>query len=121
MSTTQNIALVIKAAIQSSPALSMFEMDSVYIGAPGEARPCISIDGTFSIAGKQKQRGSTLHIWMEEFFENEDGGDIHDIADDFVAALRTTPILPSEWTHQPEPEHGLDHIVIPVVVYIDAL
>lgn len=121
MSTTTKIALAIKAALQASPALSMFDPDAIYIGAPGDILPCISIDGTFAIEGKQKQRGSTLHIWMAEADANTDAGDIHDIADAFVDALRGTPILPSAWVHQPEATQNVDHVVVPVVVYTDAL
>lgn len=121
MSTTNQIASIIKAAIERTPALSALQSDAIFIGTPPAGKlPCVSIDGNFSIEAKSRQRGANLHIWLKPTNPKQ-AGDILDLADAFCAGLKGTAIQTSNWSHQPDTTSQVDHVVFPVVVYLDLL
>lgn len=122
MSTTHKIAAVISNAIKNTPALATIGSASVYADSlPPSIKTGITIDGTYSIEGKTNQRGATLHLWMPMPDKPTKSGDIEDMADALVVALKGSPILPSTWIRQPDETAKMDHVVFPVVVYVNLL
>lgn len=122
MSTLTKIARVISAAISSTPALSALDPKGVYGGLlPAGVTQGVTIDGSFAIEAKQKQRGYTIHLFRPLGTKPQQAGDIEDMADALVAALKGSPILTSNWTRQPDSANNIDHVVFPVVIYLDLL
>lgn len=121
MSTTTDICKVISDVITNTPSLKMLDAGAIFVGLPStNKKQCITIDGVYAIEAKNNMRGITIHLWMP-LSAAKQAGDIHDIADALVVALKGSPILMSNWTHQPDSNNNVDHVVFPAEVYTDLL
>jgi hypothetical protein len=122
MTVSTDICQVLKAAIQRTPLFNNFDHDAIYIGGlPVGIKSAFSVNGTYSIQGKTRQRGATLHLWLPLASPEDETGIIEDMAEALVLSLNGTAIFPTTWIRQPETAHGIDHVVFPVVVYLDLL
>jgi hypothetical protein len=121
MSNTIKVCQVISEAIANSPALSMLDSGAIFVGLPpAGVDSCVTVDGVFSIEAKQKQNGITIHLYRP-FTTPDKAGDIHDIADALIDALKGSAILTTNWVHQPDATNNIDHVVFPATVYIGLL